>query len=130
MKTALHFETVVHVPSANRAEWQRLYMACLRQELTCLHCGDPVKMQLSIEQPPFFYHPFTAIECENKDRELNSGKQVSSSSVSVNGFQLPQRRSIHSKKTGRQNGRNRSPYPPSRRFALPPHLILKEIPAT
>ncbi|MDT8862758.1 ATP-dependent helicase [Alkalihalobacillus sp. MEB130] len=101
MQVAYHNDTVIHIPSYEREKWQQLYMASIRQEVTCIHCHSPLKMEVSIDTPPSFIHLHPKKECldtailmekkfiQTKEQELEASHIKGDSA-----FQLPQRRAI------------------------------------
>lgn len=90
-------EKEIMIHRCQREEYQTIYRDSLQGKITCLHCGQPVRLHLGIATEPFFIHPPTDLEClkmseayiENtqKKDENNEEKQDSF-------FQLPKRRSI------------------------------------
>ncbi|MFC0557642.1 ATP-dependent helicase [Halalkalibacter alkalisediminis] len=101
MQVAYHQEKLIFLPSCEREIWQQLYMASIRQEVTCIHCHSPLRMELSILQPPSFIHLHPTKECmnatmmlENKMKETSKKEDQRTEEQSSAGFQLPKRRSI------------------------------------
>ncbi|WP_332633040.1 ATP-dependent helicase [Halalkalibacter flavus] len=101
MQVAYHQDKLIHLPSCEREKWQQLYMASIRQEVTCIHCHSPLKMDMSILTPPSFIHLHVTDECIDTvtlmEKKLTNSKQKElhpESSHTTSGIQLPKRRAI------------------------------------
>ena len=101
MQVAYHQDNMIYLPSCERETWQQLYMASIRQEVTCIHCHSPLRMEVSILQPPSFIHVQPTKECldatvmlEKKMKESSKKEEQEQKETSSSGFQLPKRRSI------------------------------------
>ncbi|ARK31441.1 ATP-dependent helicase [Halalkalibacter krulwichiae] len=103
MHVAYYKNKVIYLPNCERSSWQQLYMASIKQELTCIHCHTPLKMELGILKPPSFTHVQATNECieaaslmtkkfTQHHINLNEKQNVHSDS----GFSIPKRRSISS----------------------------------
>ncbi|TSB44730.1 UvrD-helicase domain-containing protein [Alkalicoccobacillus porphyridii] len=77
MKTAFYQQKQTDITSIDRSEWQRMYQAAKRGEVTCVHCQQPVRMHMSIHQEPYFDHPRSLFDCENEIKKLEKSKEVS-----------------------------------------------------
>jgi DNA helicase II / ATP-dependent DNA helicase PcrA len=88
-----------HLP---REDYQRIYEASLKDEVTCSACGKPVKLYIGLSKPPCFYHTSKMADQHCNDLIGDSPIQMNSSQQSVsedeyseqNGFRLPKSRSI------------------------------------
>ncbi|WP_100404798.1 ATP-dependent helicase [Bacillus solitudinis] len=101
MQTAIHHQKIIHLPTHDRSAWQMLYSASIRQELTCMHCGEAMRIHFGIHEPPFFIHPSTSFECETivQNYEQNLKKKAESQPTQpsgFSGFNLPKGREISS----------------------------------
>ncbi|MDQ0209012.1 ATP-dependent helicase [Alkalicoccobacillus murimartini] len=102
MQIAFYQHKLTNLTVVDRSEWQRIYQACKRGEVTCAHCQEPVRMQMSIQQAPFFEHPRSLFDCAKQVEQLEQAKapkekpQPESAGTSVGGFVLPKGRSIES----------------------------------
>ncbi|WP_088103450.1 UvrD-helicase domain-containing protein [Halalkalibacter urbisdiaboli] len=102
MQTAIHREKIIYLPKHERSEWQTLYTASIREEVTCMHCGEAVRLQLGIHQPPYFVHPPTTFDCVSiidayEKKMVQEKKKVRlDEPVSTEGFRLPKGRAIES----------------------------------
>ncbi|GAE37077.1 ATP-dependent helicase [Halalkalibacter akibai] len=101
MQVAYYQDKVIYLPSYERDRWQQLYMASIRQEITCIHCHSPLRMELSILEPPLFVHLQVSKECmetsllmEKKLSETHKKEDSPPVQVSSTGIQLPIRRPI------------------------------------
>ncbi|KHF37769.1 ATP-dependent helicase [Halalkalibacter okhensis] len=105
MQVAYHQDKLIHLPSCEREKWQQLYMASIRQEVTCIHCHSPLKMDLSILTPPSFIHLHVTDECIKTvtlmEKKLTSKQeeQQPEKSHPTSGIQLPKRRAITTSST-------------------------------
>ncbi|WP_226670717.1 ATP-dependent helicase [Metabacillus litoralis] len=101
MNSAYFHSEVISLPHLPREEYQRVYEASLRDEITCFVCKQPIKMYLGINQSPFFFHPNKDLnkKCmeENKDIPVTTSN-IEEESVSEysnqNGFRIPKSRNI------------------------------------
>lgn len=109
MKIAFYQSKLTHLDTCERSDWQQIYQASKRGEVTCAHCQQAVRMQLSIQQAPYFEHPHSLFDCEIEVQKLEESlssapvdEQKTSTSTSTNQtFVLPKSRSIqasHSEK--------------------------------
>src|SRR6476660_8213735 len=102
MQTAFYQHKLTTLPTLDRSEWQRVYQAAKRGEVTCPHCHEPVRMNMSIKCAPLFEHPRSLFDCEEqvKKLELTQTKieqpTTNKTETSVGGFILPKGRSIES----------------------------------
>ncbi|MET3506880.1 ATP-dependent helicase [Halalkalibacter oceani] len=96
MQVAYYQDKLIALHTCERSEWQQLYMASKRDEITCPHCHTPVRIELGITAPPLFSHTGQTEECENvaqllarkQDEQQRAAEQESTT------IQLPKRRSI------------------------------------
>ncbi|MEN0644133.1 ATP-dependent helicase [Alkalicoccobacillus gibsonii] len=102
MQTAFYQHKLTTLPTLDRSEWQRVYQAAKRGEVTCPHCQEPVRMNMSIKCAPSFEHPHSVFDCEEQVKKLEQihtkPEQTISNKTetSVGGFILPKGRSIES----------------------------------
>ncbi|WP_413379738.1 ATP-dependent helicase [Alkalihalobacillus sp. 1P02AB] len=99
MQTAYYHKRVIHLPTIDRSEWQQLYKAGIRGALTCIHCGEKMRLQLSIEEPAQFLHPPTTLSCVDEvnafEKKYSTQKEEpKKQEQALNGFSIPQNRSI------------------------------------
>ncbi|WP_368503821.1 ATP-dependent helicase [Alkalihalophilus sp. As8PL] len=106
MKTALYKQKIIHIPSLDRSEWQQFHNASIRQETTCMHCGEPMRFHIGIYDAPSFIHPTTSLDCqkevlayeESLKKKLIPPKELSVA-TNTNGFSMPKRRLISTSET-------------------------------
>ncbi|WP_227936863.1 ATP-dependent helicase [Alkalihalobacillus deserti] len=101
MQVAYHQDKLIYLPSCERETWQQLYMASIRQKVTCIHCHSPLRMELGILTPPSFNHLRPTKECidaatlmEKKMSKIMQKDEQEIDEKSNSGFQLPKRRAI------------------------------------
>ncbi|QVY62916.1 UvrD-helicase domain-containing protein [Cytobacillus gottheilii] len=94
MKTALFNERIIQIDQVAREELVSISNQAKQGQLTCPVCGEKVRLYLGIYKQPHFYHySNTAKECEDQLQAASSIDE-SAASVEINGFTLPQSRSI------------------------------------
>lgn len=119
MKTALYLNQPVHLPSFEREQWHKLYLASRRGTVTCLHCGDPLKMTFSIHEEPYFHHTVTSsFDCINQVKAYEKSKISAEERKTVHGFILPRRTEIN-----QTSNQWKSPDPVS---SIPAFVVPKE----
>ncbi|MFC0469522.1 ATP-dependent helicase [Halalkalibacter kiskunsagensis] len=101
MQVAYHQDKLIHLPSCEREKWQQLYMASIRQEVTCIHCHSPLRMELGILTPPTFIHLQANKECLETAQLMEKKMQQPTTKddepqTSIAGFQMPKKRTITS----------------------------------
>jgi DNA helicase II / ATP-dependent DNA helicase PcrA len=100
MEHAVYKKKKIHLTAFGREQYQSIYEASVRGEVTCGHCGEQVRLYLGIEKPPHFYHatiPHTRMECEKHEpAEMPSLTDINAQEeyVERNGFRLPKSRNI------------------------------------
>jgi DNA helicase II / ATP-dependent DNA helicase PcrA len=97
MDKANHNHKFIHLELLPRENYQIIYEAGTSGNLSCIHCGEPVKLYLGIQQKPFFYHTSKAFkhECEEYcNRFSSTPSEKSVQEEEHNGFRLPKSRSI------------------------------------
>ncbi len=101
LEHAVHKGKKIHLSRLSREKYQLIYEACLRQEVTCQHCGQPVRLYLGIEQPPHFYHaaaPHSRAACEETEAaaslQTDKGEEKKEEQTIQNGFRIPKSRPI------------------------------------
>ncbi|WP_100373475.1 ATP-dependent helicase [Bacillus sp. FJAT-45037] len=101
MKTALYKQKIIQIQTLDRSAWQQFHNASIRQELTCMHCGEPLRFHLGIEEAPRFIHPPTSLDCKKEvtayeASAVNKRIKTSIQESNTHGFTMPTRRSISS----------------------------------
>ncbi|MDQ0245263.1 DNA helicase-2/ATP-dependent DNA helicase PcrA [Bacillus fengqiuensis] len=102
LEHAIHQRKKIHLSRLSREKYQLIYEACLREEVTCQHCGEPVRLYLGIEQAPHFYHaaaPHSRAACEETgpaafSLQLDKDEGKKEEHTVRNGFRLPKSRPI------------------------------------
>jgi DNA helicase II / ATP-dependent DNA helicase PcrA len=56
MERAKYKEKTIRLSKLPRDKYQLVYESALRGKITCLKCGEPVRLYLGIEKEPHFYH--------------------------------------------------------------------------
>ncbi|RBN37816.1 ATP-dependent DNA helicase Rep, partial [Priestia megaterium] len=103
MQRALYQNQILNLAITARDRFQYLYEASLRGEITCAHCGEPVKLYLGIEHSPYFYHaqvPHEREECSDTLSETTAVQQIKENPAEyreTNGFRIPKGRAIGEK---------------------------------
>ncbi|USL43199.1 ATP-dependent helicase [Priestia megaterium] len=103
MQRALYQNQILNLAITARDRFQYLYEASLRGEMTCAHCGEPVKLYLGIEHSPYFYHaqvPHEREECSDTLSETTAVQQIKENPAEyreTNGFRIPKGRAIGEK---------------------------------
>ncbi|MGG3234316.1 ATP-dependent helicase [Priestia flexa] len=99
MQTALRNEKNITLDTLGRNQFQLIYEAGIRNELTCAHCKEPVHLAIGIHRAPYFYHrnaPHERSECM-KPSPKKQPVSVLASSASYEeqgGFRIPKGRAI------------------------------------
>ncbi|MCM2675019.1 ATP-dependent helicase [Alkalicoccobacillus plakortidis] len=102
MQTAFYQHKLTNLMTTDRSEWQRIYQACKRGEVTCAHCQEPVRMHMSINKAPYFDHPKSLFDCAKQVQKLEQTRvnkdqpKTEAVGTNVGGFILPKGRSIES----------------------------------
>lgn len=97
MQVAYYQDKLIHLPACDRERWQQLYMASIRQEVTCIHCHTPLRMELGIHEPARFSHSQVTKECQTVASLMEKKLQVEEQEQTTQnntGIQLPKRRAI------------------------------------
>jgi DNA helicase-2/ATP-dependent DNA helicase PcrA len=92
----------ISLPNLPREDYQRIYEASLKGEVTCQACGKPVKLYIGLTKPPCFYHTIKEDnhrcndEVSDPPAQSISSQQLASEDVysEQNGFRIPKSRSI------------------------------------
>ncbi|MBA2872167.1 DNA helicase-2/ATP-dependent DNA helicase PcrA [Anoxybacillus calidus] len=56
MERAKYKEKTIRLSKLPREKYQLVYESALRGKITCLKCGEPVRLYLGIQKEPHFYH--------------------------------------------------------------------------
>lgn len=100
MKLANFSERTIDLDQIPREEYQTIYEASRKSQLTCMHCEQELRLYLAIHEQPHFIH---VIDNHNPQHCLDYVDQQSrkpevpikeESSTEIGGFQLPKSRSI------------------------------------
>jgi DNA helicase-2/ATP-dependent DNA helicase PcrA len=102
LKNAKMKETDISLSHLPREDYQQVYEASLRDEVTCKACGKPVKLYIGLGKPPYFYHTRKDDHpCSNRlvddppIQAISSQQSVSDNEyIEQNGFRIPKSRSI------------------------------------
>lgn len=96
MKSAIYDNKSIHLDTTNREEFQKLYEAGKKGELTCPCCTEKVRLYLGIMDEPHFYHMLPTLQ---KCADAPIAKEVAApiveeTTIERNGFRIPVSRSI------------------------------------
>lgn len=102
LEHAIHKRKKIHLSRLSREKYQLIYEACLREEVACQHCGEPLRLYIGIEQAPHFYHavaPHSRAACEETERassslRLDADEGNTEEYTVQNGFRMPKSRPI------------------------------------
>ncbi|TWI53275.1 ATP-dependent helicase [Halalkalibacter nanhaiisediminis] len=101
MQVAYYQDKLIHLPTCERDKWQQLYMASMRQEVTCIHCHTPLRMEIGIHAPAQFSHSQMTQECQTVASLMESKLQIKEQadenqnhSNNDSSIHLPKRRAI------------------------------------
>lgn len=98
MNYANYLHNTISLSTLPREQFQRYYEASIHDQLTCVHCGDIVRLYLGINKAPYFYHAYKEedVKCEEYCQKLipNQTLKLENESIEQNGFRLPQSRAI------------------------------------
>ena len=96
MKTAKKGHEILHLDRLNRSSYQQLHDEGKKGLLECPVCSETVVLFLGIDKDPHFEHKITKKPaCQDGDINQTPVSAISNSRE-INGFQLPQSRSITS----------------------------------
>ncbi|KMK77334.1 UvrD-helicase domain-containing protein [Alkalihalobacillus pseudalcaliphilus] len=107
MKAAYYQNKIIYLPEKERAEWQILHKEAKTGKVTCLHCGEPLQLHISLESKPTFFHRNNSYPCEKEveayieasyQKHQVKKEHTNQTSRSFNGFSLPTGRSISNEK--------------------------------
>ncbi|MBO9128622.1 ATP-dependent helicase [Bacillus sp. 165] len=89
-----------------REHYQTLYEASLRGEVSCINCGEQVRLYLGIQKKPYLYHTLQkeTYECDaaahaRKQEKKQELVAIGTQYVEQNGFRIPKERSISEEQT-------------------------------
>lgn len=88
---AIWNERILDLTQAKRNEIERIYQASIKKEIICIHCREPVTLQVAIDERPRFLHPPATFECEEMTLKL---QEKMAKETEVIGFRLPNRKPI------------------------------------
>ncbi|TYR79484.1 ATP-dependent helicase [Priestia megaterium] len=127
MQVAYYQGKNLSLETLGRDRFQVIYEASLRNEITCAHCHEPLKLYIGIQQPPHFYHVQAPHEREVCKQEVMAVKQAvpmqaaTDEYVHKDGFRLPKGRSVT-----KEQQQSRSVWKPSTSFSSVPSFYLKQ----
>jgi DNA helicase II / ATP-dependent DNA helicase PcrA len=101
MNSAKLKDVTISLLQLPREDYQRIYESCLREEVICLCCGQPVRLYLGINKSPSFYHSNQKQNetCEQQFQQYYSDQPVQVKEPEIlyeekNGFRIPKSRSV------------------------------------
>ncbi|MGM7719652.1 UvrD-helicase domain-containing protein [Metabacillus sp. Hm71] len=103
MKYARMKDLELSLTTLPREDYQRIYEASLKNDVTCKACGKPVKLYIGINQQPHFYHLMKedSKTCNKLDSHPSTQSKLTlqqsimeSNYTEQNGFRLPKSRAI------------------------------------
>ena len=96
MKLAKSKTGLVDLQDISSSQLQVLFEQGKRDELTCPLCLEPVRLYLGIHEMPYFYHNRSISTCQgvNVERTNETDSKIETTNKELNGFQLPQSRTI------------------------------------
>lgn len=96
MKTAIHFNKMIHLENIQREDYQKIHGDGKKGDLTCPVCNERVRLYLGIEQDPYFFHIQTKNpSCTDSTTiDKNSTPEPKVEYIERNGFRIPVNRSI------------------------------------
>lgn len=97
MDKASYNNKMLQLDSLPREQYQIIFEAGTNGKLSCIHCGEPVKFYLGIQQKPFFFHSSKAFnnDCEEYCNSLStSPTEKAIQEEEHNGFRIPKSRPI------------------------------------
>lgn len=90
---AIWNERFLDLAKCSRDEFEQIYQASLKKEITCPYCRNEVYLQISLDKPPSFIHRPTMDPCAEETAKIQKGLE-NQQTKQINGFQLPQRKQI------------------------------------
>ncbi len=122
MKTAQKGNEIIHLDKINRTSYQQLHDESKKGLLECPVCSEKVVLFLGICKDPHFKHMITKNPiCQ--DQEINrTPVAASSNSKELNGFNLPQSRSI----THTRDSNLANPFKSAQIVKQLPHFIIDD----
>jgi DNA helicase II / ATP-dependent DNA helicase PcrA len=94
MKTALYQNQLVHLEQLPREQYQKMYNAGKKGDLSCPICKENVRLYLGIQKSPHFFHTHKPEKiCQSPTIQIVQ-KEVEPSYIEQNGFRIPQGRTI------------------------------------
>jgi DNA helicase-2/ATP-dependent DNA helicase PcrA len=97
MKTAIFENKKIHLDTIGREQYQNLYNAGKKGQITCPRCGEQLRLYLGIMEEPHFFHILpTQKQCTDLPPETieETPAKTEAGSVEWNGFRLPKSRPI------------------------------------
>lgn len=96
MKLAQSKTGQVDLNEMSPSQLQIVFEQGKRNELTCPLCQEPVRLYLGIHETPYFYHNRSTSSCKGitVERKKETVPKAESEAQELNGFRLPQSRSI------------------------------------
>ena len=99
MNLAKSNDILVDLLAVSASELQTLFEQGKRDELTCPVCLEPVRLYLGIHETPHFYHKRLTTTCQGPTMEHKNEPVPETINKELNGFKLPQSRTITETKT-------------------------------
>ncbi|WP_121664756.1 UvrD-helicase domain-containing protein [Metabacillus litoralis] len=101
MNSAKLKDVTISLLQLPREDYQRIYESCLKEEVTCQCCGQPVRFYLGISKSPYFYHSNQTRNetCQQQFQEYYPDQPVQVKEPELlyeekNGFRIPKSRSV------------------------------------
>lgn len=105
MKLAQAKTGQVDLAEVSPSQLQIVFEQGKRNELTCPLCHEPVRLYLGIHETPYFYHNRSTSACKGLSLERNqeTDPKTKAQAQELNGFKLPQSRTITEDTTANSN---------------------------
>jgi DNA helicase-2/ATP-dependent DNA helicase PcrA len=98
MKTAYYQNSLIMIDQLERENYQKIYNAGKKGELTCPDCQEKVRFYIGIHESPHFFHLSSAgNECRDAI-PVSHTEEVKEHYVERNGFRIPQGRTVTEEK--------------------------------
>ncbi|WP_269431663.1 ATP-dependent helicase [Bacillus sp. JCM 19034] len=94
MNVALYQGEIISLSTYEREQLQALYHTSVNNKVTCIHCHTPMKLQISIMEPPTFLHPNATNQCYEAAKMMEN-KILEEPIKHAGAFKLPKKRSIN-----------------------------------
>jgi DNA helicase II / ATP-dependent DNA helicase PcrA len=94
MKSALYQNQLVHLEQLPRSQYQKMYNAGKKGDLSCPVCKESVRLYLGIQKSPHFFHTQKPEKICQTPTIQTVQSEVEPSYTEHNGFRIPQGRTI------------------------------------